>query len=145
MNKQTVVNLVGLNFLEYTYYHPRQEWKEQATDTMPATFHLDDSTIFNPAAYIDLWLREIAPDKLAKSTIRRDQQDSVRILSTLGHYKLTELWPEHFRAFYAKLRETVSAETKKPLSEHTVEGVHATLCSILSDALKSGFSSHKLA
>lgn len=52
------------------------------------------------AAYIDLWLREIAPGKLAKSTIRRDQQDIVRILPALGHYKLTELRPEHFRAFY---------------------------------------------
>ena len=88
------------------------------------------------AAYIDLWLREIAPGKLAKSTIRRDQQDIVRILPALGHYRLTELRPEHFRAFYAQLRETVSTETKKPLSEYTVEGVHATLCSIRGDCGK---------
>ena len=94
------------------------------------------------AAYINLWLREIAPGKLAKSTIRRDRQDIVRILPALGHYKLTELRPEHFRAFYAQLRETVSTETKKPLSEYTVEGVHATLCSILSDAVEGGFLSH---
>ncbi len=94
------------------------------------------------AAYIDLWLREIAPGKLAKSTIRRDRQDIVRILPALGHYKLTELRPEHFRAFYAQLRETVSTETKKPLSEYTVEGVHATLCSILSDAVEGGFLRH---
>ena len=33
-------------------------------------------------------------------------------------YKLTELRPEHFRTFYAQLRETVSTETKKPLSEY---------------------------
>ena len=82
------------------------------------------------------------PGKLAKSTIRRDRQDIVRILPTLGHYKLTELRPEHFRAFYAQLRKTVSAETKKPLSEYTVEGVHATLCSILSDAVEGGFLRH---
>ena len=94
------------------------------------------------AAYIELWLREIAPGKLAKSTIRRDRQDIVRILPALGHYKLTELRPEHFRTFYAQLRETVSAETKKPLSEYTVEGVHATLCSILSDAVEGGFLRH---
>ena len=94
------------------------------------------------AKYTELWLREIAPGKLAKSTIRRDQQDIVRILPALGHYKLTELRPEHFRAFYAQLRETVSTETKKPLSEYTVEGVHATLCSILSDAVESGFLRH---
>ena len=89
-----------------------------------------------------LWLREIAPGKLAKSTIRRDQQDIVRILPTLGHYKLTELRSEHFRAFYGELRKTVSTETKKPLSEYTVEGVHATLCGILSDAVEGGFLRH---
>lgn len=35
------------------------------------------------AAYIDLRLRETAPNKPAKSTIRRDQQDIVRILPAL--------------------------------------------------------------
>ncbi len=94
------------------------------------------------AEYTAYWLAHIAPGKLAKSTIRRDQQDIVRILPALGHYKLTELRPEHFRAFYAELRETVSTETKKPLSEYTVEGVHATLCSILSDAVEGGFLRH---
>ena len=52
------------------------------------------------AKYIDLWLTDIAPGKLAKSTIRRDRQDIERILPALGHYKLTELRPEHFRNFY---------------------------------------------
>ena len=66
----------------------------------------------------------------------------LHILPALGHYKLTELRPEHFRAFYAQLRETVSTETKKPLSEYTIEGVHATLCSILSDAVEGGFLRH---
>ena len=55
---------------------------------------------------------------------------------------LEELRPEHFRTFYAKLRETVSTETKKPLSEYTVEGMHAMLCSILSDAVEGGFLRH---
>ena len=57
------------------------------------------------AKYIDLWLTDIAPGKLAKSTIRRDRQDIERILPALGHYKLTELRPEHFRNFYAELRK----------------------------------------
>ena len=87
------------------------------------------------AKYTELWLREIAPGKLAKSTIRRDQQDIVRILPALGHYKLTELRPEHFRNFYAELRKVIRPDTKKPLSEYTIEGVHATLYSILSDDL----------
>ena len=94
------------------------------------------------AKYIDLWLTDIAPGKLAKSTIRRDRQDIERILPALGHYKLTELRPEHFRNFYAELRKVISPDTKKPLSEYTIEGVHATLCSILSDAVESGFLSH---
>ena len=47
--------------------------------------------------YIELWLLEIAPHKLAKSTLARDRQDIARILPHLGHYKLTELRPEHFR------------------------------------------------
>ena len=94
------------------------------------------------AKYIDLWLTDIAPGKLAKSTIRRDRQDIERILPALGHYKLTELRPEHFRNFYAELRKVISIETKKPLSEYTIEGVYATLCSILSDAVEGGFLSH---
>ena len=94
------------------------------------------------AKYIDLWLETIAPGKLAKSTIRRDRQDIERILPALGHYKLTELRPEHFRNFYAELRKVIRPDTKKPLSEYTIEGVHATLCSILSDAVEGGFLSH---
>ena len=94
------------------------------------------------AKYIDLWLTDIAPGKLAKSTIRRDRQDIERILPALGHYKLTDLRPEHFRKLYANLRQTKSDATGKPLSESTVEGVHATLCSILSDAVEGGFLTH---
>ncbi len=94
------------------------------------------------AKYIDLWLETVAPSKLAKSTIRRDQQDIERILPALGHYKLTELRPERFRNFYVELRKVIRPDTKKPLSEYTIEGVHATLCSILSDAVEGGFLSH---
>lgn len=36
------------------------------------------------AKYIDLWLTDIAPGKLAKSTIRRDRQDIERILPALA-------------------------------------------------------------
>ena len=92
--------------------------------------------------YVELWLRDIAPNKLAKSTLNRDRQDIDRFLPVLGHHKLTDLRPEHFRNYYAQLRKTVSTETKKPLSESTVEGVHATLCSILSDAMEGGYLDH---
>ena len=94
------------------------------------------------AQYTALWLRDIAPGKLAKSTLHRDKQDTERFLPALGHYKLTELRPEHFRKLYAELRQTISSATGKSLSENTIEGVHATLCSILSDAVEGGFLSH---
>ena len=63
------------------------------------------------AKYTELWLREIAPGKLAKSTLARDRQDIDRFLPILGHYKLAELRPEHFRNFYAELRKVISLET----------------------------------
>ena len=91
------------------------------------------------AQYTALWLRDIAPGKLAKSTLHRDKQDTERFLPALGHYRLTELRPEHFRNFYAELRKVIRPDTKKPLSEYTIEGVHTTLCSILSDAVEGGF------
>lgn len=94
------------------------------------------------AQYTAFWLEEIAPDKLAKSTLIREKQDIDRFLPELGHYKLTELRPEIFRKYYSKLRKTVSEQTGKPLSESTVEGVHACLCGILSDAMEGGFLSH---
>ena len=94
------------------------------------------------AKYTELWLREIAPGKLAKSTLARDRQDIDRFLPILGRYKLTELRPEHFRNFYADLRKVISLETGRPLSKHTVEGVHATLCTIFSDAMEGGFLDH---
>ena len=91
------------------------------------------------AQYTEYWLQEIAPDKMAKSTLNREKLDIARFLPELGHYKLTELRPEIFRKYYTKLRNTVSVQTGKPLSEHTVEGVHACLCGILSDAMEGGF------
>ncbi len=93
------------------------------------------------AEYTTYWLGHIAPGKLAKSTLARDKQDIDRFLPTLGSYKLTELKPEHFRNLYAALRKQKNSVTGKPLSESTVEGVHACLCGILSDAMESGFLS----
>ena len=94
------------------------------------------------AAYTEMWLREIAPTKLAKSTLARDKQDIDRFMPYLGGYKLTDLKPEHFRNLYAELRKQKNSVTGKPLSECTVEGVHACLCGILSDAMEGGFLSH---
>ena len=108
----------------------REKWLQEQAVLFERACRNDDVDSRSPditlAKYIELWLEKVAPNRLAKSTVRRDRQDIARILPSLGHYRLRELRPEHFRSFYAQLRKTVSQETKKPLSENTVEGVHAT-------------------
>ena len=47
--------------------------------------------------YVDIWLREIAPNKLAKTTLYRTRQDIERFMPVLGNIKLTQLRPDHFR------------------------------------------------
>ncbi len=94
------------------------------------------------AQYTDIWLMEIAPHKLAKSTLERERQDIDRFLPALGGCKLSDLRPEHFRDLYADIRKIKNQRTGKPLSEYTVEGVHACLCGILSDAMEGGFLDH---
>jgi integrase len=94
------------------------------------------------AEYTELWLRDVAPGKLAVSTLVREKQDVNRFLPYLGQYKLKELRPEHFRKLYAELRKAKNLNNGKPLSEATVEGVHACLCGILSDAMEGGFLDH---
>ena len=94
------------------------------------------------AKYTEFWLEHIAPEKLAKSTVVREKQDIDQFLPCLGSYKLVDLRPEHFRSFYAELRKVKNQKTGKPLFECTVEGVHACLCGILSDAMEGGFLDH---
>ncbi len=94
------------------------------------------------AEYTNLWLRDVSPGKLAASTLVREKQDVNRFLPYLGQYKLKELRPEHFRKLYAELRKAKNLNNGKPLSEATVEGVHACLCGILSDAMEGGFLDH---
>lgn len=94
------------------------------------------------AAYTEHWLRDIAPGKLAASTYSRDQQDIRRILPALGHYKLTDLRKETIRAFYEAMRSEPKLTDGQPLSERSVEGLHNTLCSILSGAVEEGYLTH---
>ena len=94
------------------------------------------------AAYTEHWLKDIAPGRLAASTYSRDQQDIRRILPALGHYKLTELRKETIRAFYEAMRSEPKLTDGQPLSERSVEGLHNTLCSILSGAVDEGYLTH---
>ena len=63
------------------------------------------------ARYIEIWLEQVAPKKLAASTLSRDRQDIRRILPALGHYKLTELRPEYFRQLHSGLRKVKNQRT----------------------------------
>ena len=94
------------------------------------------------AKYIEIWLDQIAPKKLAASTLARDRQDIRRILPALGHYKLTELNKEILRDFYDAMRQVRRESTGEFLAEGTVEGIHSCLCGILSEAVEAGYITH---
>lgn len=72
------------------------------------------------AKYIDIWLEQVAPKKLAASTLVRDKQDIRRILPALGHYKLVELNKDILRAFYDAMRSEQNWKTGGLLAEKTV-------------------------
>lgn len=69
------------------------------------------------AKYIDVWLEQVAPKKLAASTLVRDKQDIRRILPALGHYKLAELNKDILRAFYDAMRSEQNWKTGGLLAE----------------------------
>lgn len=94
------------------------------------------------AKYIDVWLEQVAPKKLAASTLVRDKQDIRRILPALRHYKLVELNKDILRAFYDAMRSEQNWKTGGLLAEKTVEGIHSCLCGILSDAVEAGYITH---
>lgn len=94
------------------------------------------------ARYIDIWLEQVAPKKLALSTLTRDKQDIRRILPKLGHCKLADLNKDILRDFYEDMRAEQNWKTGKPLAEKTVEGIHSCLCGILSDAVEAGYIAH---
>lgn len=94
------------------------------------------------ARYIDIWLEQVAPKKLALSTLTRDKQDIRRILPKLGHYKLADLNKDILRDFYEDMRAEQNWKNGAPLAEKTVEGIHSCLCGILSDAVEDGYITH---
>ena len=68
--------------------------------------------------------------------------DIRRILPTLGNYKLTDLRKEVIRDFYEEMRHTPRLDGRGNLSEKSVEGLHNTLCGILSAAVDEGYLTH---
>ena len=94
------------------------------------------------AKYIEHWVTDIGPKKLADSTYQRDLQDVRRILPALGNYKLTDLRKEVIRDFYEEMRHSPRLDGRGNLSEKSVEGLHNTLCGILSAAVDEGYLTH---
>ena len=94
------------------------------------------------AKYIEHWAADVGPKKLADSTFRRDEQDIRRILPALGNYKLTDLRKEVIRDFYEEMRHSPRLDGRGNLSEKSVEGLHNTLCGILSAAVDEGYLTH---
>ena len=94
------------------------------------------------AKYIEHWAADIGPKKLADSTYQRDLQDIRRILPALGNYKLTDLRKEVIRDFYEEMRYSPRLDGRGNLSEKSVEGLHNTLCGILSAAVDEGYLTH---
>ena len=92
--------------------------------------------------YIEHWVTDIGPKKLADSTYQRDLQDIRRILPALGNYKLTDLRKEVIRDFYEEMRHSPRLDGRGNLSEKSVEGLHNTLCGILSAAVDEGYLTH---
>ena len=94
------------------------------------------------AKYIDVWLEQVAPKKLAASTLVRDKQDIRRILPALGHYKLAELNKDILRAFYDAMRSEQNWKTGGLLEEKVVEFIRSCICGILPDAKKADCITH---
>ena len=94
------------------------------------------------AKYIEHWAADVGPKKLADSTYQRDLQDVRRILPALGNYKLTDLRKEVIRDFYEEMRHSPRLDGRGNLSEKSVEGLHNTLCGILSAAVDEGYLTH---
>ncbi|MFI3169373.1 MAG: tyrosine-type recombinase/integrase [Faecalibacterium sp.] len=119
-------------------------------DTMPALSALQirrspqtqtEKTI-TFADYTAHWFADIAPYKLAKSTIARNHIDLARVLPYIGHLHLNTLRAEQFRQMYQQLRQDKNKQTGEPISESTVEGIHAAVCTVLSSAMEEDYLAH---
>ena len=80
------------------------------------------------AKYIEHWVTDVGPKKLADSTYQRDLQDVRRILPALGNYKLTDLRKEVIREFlrrnaaqptFGRQRESIR-EVGRRFTQHAV-------------------------
>ncbi len=129
---------------EYTHRSKPRRVKEQAILFEREVQHTPEpiNRSITLVKYIEHWAADVGPKKLADSTYQRDLQDIRRILSALGNYKLTDLRKEVIRDFYEEMRHSPRLDGRGNLSEKSVEGLHNTLCGILSAAVDEGYLTH---
>ena len=88
--------------------------------------------------YYNHFCKDILPSKLAYSTGTKLQNDMARILPLLGQYKLRDLNKPMIRRAYEDMKKIPNKKTGGTLSERTLSGTHASLCSVLSSAVEEG-------
>ena len=106
---------------EYTRKQAEKWVKEQAILFEREVQHTPEpiNRSITLAKYIEHWVSDIGPKKLADSTYQRDLQDIRRILPALGNYKLTDLRKEVIREFYEEcgIHRVWTAEEIYPRSQ----------------------------
>ena len=80
------------------------------------------------AKYIEHWVTDVGPKKLADSTFRRDEQDIRRILPALGNYKLTDLRKEVIRDFYEEMRHSTAFGRQREIYPRSRSKAYTTRC-----------------
>lgn len=83
------------------------------------------------AAWMETYLREVAPDRVRPATLASYQQQvHTHIVPELGHHRLDRLRPQHLAAFYRKRSEVLSASS--------IRRLHAILRRSLTIAVRWG-------
>jgi integrase len=83
------------------------------------------------AAYIDQWLRNVAPVRAREKTVRRYGELGKHITGTLGDRRLQSLRGDEFTALYLAL-------AGKKLAPRTIQHVHTLVRMVLKHALEQG-------
>ena len=81
------------------------------------------------AKYIEHWVTDVGPKKLADSTYQRDLQDIRRILPALGNYKLTDLRKRLFATFMSRCA-TLRVLTAEELYPRSRSKAYTTRCAV---------------
>ena len=86
--------------------------------------------------WMDHWMKTIAPRRVKPQTLAGYRSKVNRYIKPhLGHWRLSQLEPEHIRIWHDILRERGGVDGK-PLAEASVRQAHAILRKALTDAVR---------